>query len=158
VVVRGYCCKWFVTMMGLCFHFLFLFLFFSWLCASVMSLDILLVQRLGVIGIFEILIYSLYQQKKILLDLCAAMRSGLACTMSRTAQPESLRAASACLLPPHTVDHDGVKTSQGWRRSPRRARRRPRPQMDGNGAVVPPGGRWRQTPSKQRTCVQIGLN
>ena len=37
-----------------------LFYFFSWLCASLMSFDILLVQRLGVIGIFAILIYSLY--------------------------------------------------------------------------------------------------
>ena len=47
---------------GLCFIFLS-FLFFSWLCASWMSFDILLMQRLGVIGISSILIYSLYQKK-----------------------------------------------------------------------------------------------
>jgi hypothetical protein len=42
--------------------FLFIFIFFYWLSASLMSLDILLVQMLGVIGIFTILIYSLYQK------------------------------------------------------------------------------------------------
>ena len=47
---------------GLCFFFLFVF----WLCASVMSrlaLDIILLQRLGVIGIILILIYFLYRKK-----------------------------------------------------------------------------------------------
>jgi hypothetical protein len=42
-------------------------LFFFWLCAYLMSrlaLDIMLLQRLGVIDIFMVLIYSLYQKKK----------------------------------------------------------------------------------------------
>jgi hypothetical protein len=43
--------------------FLFLpFLFFSWLCVSLLSFDVLLVQMVGVIGIFAILIYFLYRK------------------------------------------------------------------------------------------------
>jgi hypothetical protein len=40
-------------------------LFFSWLCASLFSFDILLLQRLGVIGIFAIIIYFLKQKMKL---------------------------------------------------------------------------------------------
>jgi hypothetical protein len=65
VVVRDDCCEWFITMTGSLFSFSLSFYFFSWLCASVMSLDILLVQRWGVIDIFVLLIYSFY--KKIIL-------------------------------------------------------------------------------------------
>ena len=49
------------------FFFCYFFVFSSYqLCASLMSrlvLDIMLLQRLGVIGIVLILIYSLYQKK-----------------------------------------------------------------------------------------------
>ena len=44
------CCKCFITSKGSLF-LISLFLFDSWMCASLMSFDILLVQRLGVIGI-----------------------------------------------------------------------------------------------------------
>jgi hypothetical protein len=47
------------------FSFLFLFSFF-WLCATLMPwlvIDIMLLQRLDVIGMFLILIYYLYQKK-----------------------------------------------------------------------------------------------
>jgi hypothetical protein len=47
------------------FVFFFVLLFF-WLCASLMSRlaqDIMLLQRLGVIGIILVLIYSLYRKK-----------------------------------------------------------------------------------------------
>jgi hypothetical protein len=48
-----------------CFSFFFLLLLFFRLCASLISrlaLDIILLQRLGVIGIILILIYSLYRK------------------------------------------------------------------------------------------------
>jgi hypothetical protein len=53
----------------------FLLFIFFWLCASLMSrltLDIMLLQRLGVIGIILILIYSFYLKKfnVELLNLC----------------------------------------------------------------------------------------
>ena len=56
------CCDCFFTPTGSLFYFS-LFFIFSSLCASWMSFDILLVQRLGVIGIFAILICSLYKKK-----------------------------------------------------------------------------------------------
>jgi hypothetical protein len=42
------------------FFLLFYFILFFWLCASLMSLNFLLVQKLGVIDIFMILIYFFY--------------------------------------------------------------------------------------------------
>jgi hypothetical protein len=58
------CCESLVTSTGSLFSFFFFFSF--WLCASLVSRlapDIMLLQRLGVIGINLILIYSLYRKK-----------------------------------------------------------------------------------------------
>jgi hypothetical protein len=65
VTTGSCCCGSLVTLTETLFSFPFSFFVF-WLCASVMSRlapDILLLQRLGVICIFLILIYSLYRKK-----------------------------------------------------------------------------------------------
>jgi hypothetical protein len=61
VVVVSCCCESRITWAGI-FSFLFSCCFYLsfWLCTSLVSLDITLMQRPSVIGILLILIYSIY--------------------------------------------------------------------------------------------------
>ena len=76
------------------FVFVFVFVFSSYLlCASLMSrlvFDIMLLQRLGVIGIYLILIYSLYQKislKQTAADVCFVPKVGSSEAHTRDSGP-----------------------------------------------------------------------